>query len=324
MECLAPMSLRADIRSISGTPSWLLLFFARLGALQPDLPMLSASWYPNLELCIHGGVAFTPYKPQFDAIFAGSRVDIREVYAASEGFLAIADRGSGEGMRLIADNGLFCEFVPVAEIDSAQPTRHWLGTIEPGVNYALVLSSNAGLWSYALGDTVRFVDRSPPRLLITGRLAYTLSAFGEHLIAEELDSAIAAAAQSMARQAVEYTVAAEFPAAPGDLGRHSFIIEIAPPVDDAGAAEFAEALDRALCQENADYRDHRLGMHSPRVIAVAPGGFAAWMASRGRSGGQNKVPRVMTDQVLFGALQAYMREQGLTVARSDAERGCRQ
>src|SRR5262249_1113102 len=121
---LAPLSLTADIRSISGTPSWLLLFFSRLAALRPNLPARSTSWYPDLELGIHGGVNFTPYRAQFDAIFSGSRVDLREVYPASEGFIAIADRGGGKGLRLIADNGLFLEFIPVEEVGSPRPTRH--------------------------------------------------------------------------------------------------------------------------------------------------------------------------------------------------------
>ncbi len=314
---LAPLSLAADVRSISGTPSWLLLFFARLAALRPNLPVRSTSWYPDLELCIHGGVNVTPYQAQFDAIFAGSRVDIREVYPASEGFIAIADRGGGEGLRLIVDNGLFLEFIPVEEADSPRPTRLWLSNVVCGVNYAVVLSSNAGLWAYLLGDTVRFVTLRPPRILITGRLAYTLSAFGEHLIAEELEAAVAAAAQTVSRQAGEYTVAAEYPDRSNPLGRHCFVVELA--VDDQHAQRFAEALDHSLAQQNADYRAHRAGMRSPHVIAVQAGGFADWMQARGKAGGQNKVPRVISDQALFAALLAFMGECGHVLARSEGD-----
>jgi hypothetical protein len=314
---LAPLSLAADIRSISGTPSWLLLFFARLSALRPNLPSRSTSWYPDLELCIHGGVNFTPYRAQFDAIFSGSRVDLREVYPASEGFIAIADRGGGEGLRLIADNGLFLEFIPVEEVGSPHPTRHWLGNVVCGVNYAVVLSSNAGLWAYLLGDTVRFVARRPPRILITGRLAYTLSAFGEHLIAEELEAAVAVAARAVSRQAGEYAVAAEYPDRSNPRGRHCFVVEL--PVDDRDARRFAQALDQSLAQQNADYRAHRAGMCSPRVIAVRPGGFVDWMQARGKAGGQHKVPRVIADQALFAALLAFMQERGHVRARSDGE-----
>ncbi|MBV8869933.1 MAG: GH3 auxin-responsive promoter family protein [Acetobacteraceae bacterium] len=307
IECLAPLSLQADIRSLSGTPSWVLAFFAKLAALRPDRPARSTSWYPNLELFVHGGVNFAPYRPQFEGIFAGSRVDMREVYPASEGFIAIADRAHDEGMRLLADNGLFLEFVPVEDIDADRPVRHWLATVECGVNYAVVLSSNAGLFAYVLGDTVRFVSLHPPRVLITGRLAYTLSAFGEHLIAEELETAIQRAAHHIERHATEYTVAAAFPTRPEELGGHSFVVEFTASVDEAALARFAEALDRALAAENADYRDHRAGMRAPEVTAASPGSFVLWMRQRGAEGGQHKVPRVITDPALFDSLRDFLR-----------------
>jgi hypothetical protein len=317
---LAPLSLQADIRSITGTPSWLLMFFAELAALRPDLPARSPYWYPSLELCIHGGVNFTPYAAQFADIFAGSRVDLREVYPASEGFIAIADRGSGEGLRLLVDNGLFLEFVPVEQIDATQPARHWLANIECGVNYAVVLSSDAGLWAYVLGDTVRFVQRHPPRILITGRLAWSLSAFGEHVIVEELDTAIAAASRRVARQAVEFAVAAEVPAALGELGRHRFVVEFQPPADDTAVECFAEALDRSLAAHNEDYRAHRRGMRAPAVTAVRVGSFAEWMRERGKAGGQHKVPRVITEEALFTDLLAFMRGNGRITACSLSKR----
>ncbi|HUN38902.1 MAG TPA: GH3 auxin-responsive promoter family protein [Acetobacteraceae bacterium] len=305
IDALAQASLRADIRTISGTPSWVLPFFARLAELRPNRPRSTESWYPNLELFIHGGVNYAPYRAQFDALLP-LRVDRREVYPASEGFIAIADRSYGEGLRLIIDNGLFFEFVPVDEIDAVQPTRHWLGTIETGVNYAVVLSSNAGLFSYVLGDTVRFVERRPPRVLITGRLSYMLSAFGEHLIGEEIDQAIVEAATSVGATVSDYAVTAVFPAGPLDRGGHRFVVEFAAPVPDAVLAAFANALDTALSEENADYAAHRQMMRAPAVVAVLPGGFAQWMRHRGRLGGQNKVPRVIADPALFADLERFI------------------
>ncbi len=316
LDRLAPLSLTADIRSLSGTPSWVLQFFAKLAALRPDRPARSTSWYPKLELFVHGGINFAPYRPQFEATFLNSRVDMREVYPASEGFLAIADRAYGEGLRLLTDNGLFFEFVPAEEIDAPEPTRHWLANVECGVNYAVVLSSSAGLFAYVLGDTVRFVSRRPPRVLITGRLSYTLSAFGEHLIAEELEAAIQQAARQVARQATEYTVAALYPTRPQERGGHGFVVEFTSPLDQADTAEFAEALDRALADENADYRDHRPGMRAPEVTAVSAGSFAAWMRQRGMEGGQHKVPRVIADQALFACLLDFLREHGRILART--------
>jgi hypothetical protein len=307
---LARLSLAEDIRSIGGTPSWLLLFFAKLAELRPDLPRRLVSYYPNLQLLIHGAVHFGPYEAQFRELLAGSQAELREIYAASEGFIAVADRGSGEGLRLIVDNALFYEFVPIEEIDAERPTRHWLAGIEAGVNYAIVLSSCAGLWSYVLGDTVKFVTLDPPRLLITGRLSYMLSAFGEHLIAEEIETAVAEAASAIGRQVTDYAVGPLYPPTPQQRGRHLFVVEFTAGPPAAGIEGFARLLDAALSRLNADYRAHRAGMEPPRILVAKPGSFAAWMKSRGKIGGQHKVPRVINDQALLGALQDFLRQAG--------------
>jgi len=306
---LARLSLDADIRTLGGTPSWMLLLFERLAALRPDAPKRVASWYPHLELFVHGGVDFAPYRARFAELFAGSGAELREVYPASEGFVATADRNEGEGMRLLADNGIFFEFVPVEEIDLPAPTRHWVADAETGVNYAIVLSTCAGLWSYVLGDTVRLVGRDPPRLLVTGRLSYMLSAFGEHLIGEELEAAVGTAAASIGHAINDWTVTARFPDAAGGRGGHSYLIEFATRPEDAALAAFAAALDADLSRRNLDYQSHRsggFGMDAPSVRAVPPGTFAAWMKSRGKLGGQNKVPRVIHDAALFASLERMM------------------
>lgn len=209
----------------------------------------------------------------------------------------------------MVDSGLFFEFVPVEELDAPSPTRLWLATVEAGVNYALAVSNCAGLWSYIVGDTVRFVETRPPRLLITGRTAYMLSAFGEHLIGEEIEHAVSVAAERIGTTVRDFSVGALFPEASGDLGAHLFIVEFAdgPPPPDRQAA-FLDALDRALGDANDDYRAHRaggFGLDAPRLLAVVPGTFAAWMKGRGKLGGQNKVPRVIADQTLFGDLRAF-------------------
>src|SRR5437660_9090901 len=172
MARLADAVPRAAIRSIAGTPSWLLLFFDELARHHPERRARLVDFFPHLELVIHGGVNFAPYRARFAEWLEGSRAETREVYAASEGVIAGADRGESEGMRVNLDHGIFYEFVPVAEIGGAQPTRHWIGQIETGVDYAPALSSCAGLWAYIVGDIVRFVERDPPRLLATGRLSY--------------------------------------------------------------------------------------------------------------------------------------------------------
>jgi len=208
-------------------------------------------------------------------------------------------------MRLLADNGIFFEFVPVAEIDAPSPTRHWAANAETGVNYAILLSTCAGLWSYVLGDTVRLVERDPPRLLFTGRLSYMLSAFGEHLIGEELEGAIAAAAGAIGHAVNDWTVSARLPAA-GSRGGHHYLVEFAAPPSESALAEFARTLDADLARRNLDYAAHRsggFGMDAPQVRALPPGTFATWMKSRGRLGGQNKVPRVIRDESLFESIE---------------------
>lgn len=301
LERTARASLGADIRVLTGTPSWLLILLERVRALRGGAPP-----YPDLELLVHGGVNFAPYRNRFAALLAGTRAETREVYPASEGFIAGAHRGPDEGMRLNLDNGLFHEFIPVEELDAAAPTRHWIGDAEPGVNYALALTTCAGLWSYVLGDTVRLVGRDPPRLRVTGRTAYGLSAFGEHLIAEEIEAAMAHAAASAGLDVTDWLVGPVFPAAEGELGRHRYLVEFAAPPGPEALARFGAALDAALLTANDDYRAHRAGMAAPEVVALPPGAFAAWMKARGRLGGQNKVPRVVADAARFADYAAAL------------------
>lgn len=311
---MAPASLAADIRAIGGTPSWLLLFFGKLRELRPDLEGKLASWYPDLELVVHGGVNFAPYRDAFRELLSGSRAETREVYPASEGFIAVADRGDGEGLRLLVDNALFFEFVPVAELGSANPRRHWVGNVELDTNYALVLSTAAGLWSYVIGDTVRFVDRSPPRIMITGRTSYSLSAFGEHLIGEEIEDAVATAARKIEAGIADFSVGPIFPAGHDEPGGHLYIVEFEEGIPgEAKLKEFSRAIDERLAAENEDYSVHRaadFGMKPPTVLAAAPGSFAAWMKKRGKLGGQNKVPRVITDEAMLRDLRMFCQHGG--------------
>ncbi|MXW93694.1 MAG: GH3 auxin-responsive promoter family protein [Rhodospirillaceae bacterium] len=306
IELLARGSLDLDIRSISGTPSWLLLLFERLAGLRPDAGRDLTRIWPNLELLVHGGVRFDPYKPQFDSWLRGRPVDYREAYAASEGFIASSDRGFGEGLRLHLDTGLFYEFVPMEDLAAAQPVRHWAGTVETGVDYAILLSTCAGLWSWLLGDTVRFVACDPPRLLVTGRTGYTMSAFGEHLTGEEIDRAVSWAAAEAGLAVSDYAMGAVFPTAGQPLGGHRYVVEFAGGLPEAPALDrFAGALDRDLAAGNEDYAAHRaggFGLRAPDILAVPPGFFAGWMKRRGKLGGQHKVPRIIGDSALFGGL----------------------
>jgi hypothetical protein len=304
---LADRSPLVDIRMISGTPSWLLLFLDK--AMSARGVSRIANLYPNLEMVVHGGVNFAPYRKQFTNLCAGSRAELREVYPASEGFVAMADAGEDQGLRLSLDHGLFFEFVPVEELGTASPTRHWLATVEPGVDYAVVMTTCAGLWAYVLGDTVRLRDQRRTHIEITGRTAQMLSAFGEHVIVAELDQAIAAAADACGVQVADYAVGAEFPGGPrGARGQHRVVVEFAPGVA-VDKGRFAAVFDRHLQEDNDDYRAHRaegVGLDAPHVLSAPHGTFAAWMKSRNRMGGQNKVPRVINDATVLADLCRFV------------------
>ncbi|WP_217363002.1 GH3 auxin-responsive promoter family protein [Roseicella sp. DB1501] len=296
LAALAERTPVAAVRMLSGTPSWLLLLLEALAARHGSPPM------PGLELLVHGGVAWAPYRDRL-APYLPPGCATREVYPASEGFCAIADRGDGEGLRLILDRGVFWEFVPVGEIEAANPTRHWTATLEPGIDYAVVATTCAGLWSYVLGDTVRFLDRRPPRLLVTGRIAYDLSAFGEHLGGEEIERVLLATAGRLGLVVAEYMVGPVF----GPVqGGHHWLVEAAAPVDPTLGPRLAAALDAALMTTNADYAAHRRGgQMAPAEVRLLPGGaFAAWMRAEGKLGGQHKVPRVLADPERFAAAEA--------------------
>jgi hypothetical protein len=302
-----------DIRALGGTASWLLLFLDRLAELFPDRPRTVRAFYPRLELLVYGGVNFAPYRTAFERWVGGASIDLREVYPASEGFIAVADRGIGEGLRVLLDNGLFFEFIPTEEVGSPAPRRFWIGNIETGVNYAMVLSTCAGAWGYLLGDTVRFVDLDPPRLRVTGRTSYMLSAFGEHLIGEEIERAVTEAAEAIGTGVSDFSVGPVFAQGTGTPGGHLFVVEFADPsVAQPRLAEFAGWIDDRLSALNDDYRSHRaggFGMDAPRVELAPPGTFAAWMQARGKLGGQNKVPRVITDADLLGSLRRAAAER---------------
>lgn len=309
MESFAEASRSEDIRMISGVPAWLLIFFDTLCRTGTQNPAKLSSVYRNLEMVVHGGVNFSPYIDRFRDILSESSAELREVYPASEGFLAIADRGFGDGLRMNLDHGIFYEFVPLEELGSESPTRHWIQTVECDVNYAVVMTTCAGLWSYIIGDTVRFVDTATPRVLVTGRTSYYLSAFGEHLIAEEIEDGIATAARSTDLEVTDYSVGPMFPSSQGELGGHIYIVEFAGPTPTPERLErFSTELDRKLCQRNEDYEAHRsggFGLKAPTILPAHTGTFASWMKSRGKLGGQNKVPRIITKIEMLQELIAF-------------------
>lgn len=314
LDRMARLSLQRRIRGLSGAPGWQLVLFDKLASLAPGGSDRVAEFYPQLELLVHGGVGFAPYRQRFEALLEGSGAKLREVYAASEGFVAIADRGTGMGMRLVTDNGLFHEFVPIEELGSTNPTRHWVATVEPEIDYAIVLTTCAGLWAYVIGDAVRFVDTRPPRLLVTGRTSYMLSAFGEHVTGELVEACVLAAAREAGLAVAEFSVGAEFLVDRGAWGRHVHLVEFTGGLPSPPQVEkFRDALDRELASRNEDYAERRavpVGLQAPLVEVMPAGGFQAWLKGRGKLGGQHKVPRVVSDPAILADLRGQAASRG--------------
>jgi hypothetical protein len=305
----ADVSRHEPITLVGGVPSWLLMFFQRLLS-ETGKSSLVEVW-PALKVVVHGGVKFDPYREAFRAIVGSSRVRMLETYACSEGFVAFGDPWT-EQLRLAHDNGIFYEFVPAGELESQNATRHWLGNVECGVNYAVVVSTCAGMWAHVIGDTIRFELRNPPLLTFTGRTRQTLSAFGEHLIGEELEAAIARAAAVAGATVREWHVGPVFEGVPG---YHQYVVEfLDQPAD---LVRFRDRLDAALAERNADYQAHRargVGLPPPAVVLACPGAFEGWMRRRGKLGGQNKVPRVDNTGALTLDLFQFLRESKLAGA----------
>ena len=307
IEIFAEEASKQEITSISGVPAWMLILFERMFA-KAGLDTTSSKLnqlFPQLEMLTHGGVNFAPYYETFRKLLSGTDIDLREVYPASEGFIAIADRGYAEGLKLNLDHGLFFEFVPLEELTSSNPRRFWIDNVETGVNYAIILTTCAGLWSYVIGDTVKFTDTKTPRILVTGRTSYYLSAFGEHVIAEELEDAVARAAKLVENQVNDFSVGPVYPETTSDLGGHIYVVEFENSISEEQLLTFTNEVDQHLARRNEDYQAHRsggFGLKAPKVLVAERGFFSQWMGSRGRLGGQNKVPRVINDEKLLSGL----------------------
>jgi hypothetical protein len=313
LDRLAEHSVRLPVTLVSGVPSWLLVLFERLRQLT-GRERISEVW-PTLRVVVHGGTRFDPYRVLFRRL-VGEGVHFLETYPASEGFVAAEDPRYGL-LRLIPDHGVFFEFVPMEELDDGRPRRHTVTDIVPGVQYAVALTTCAGLWSYVLGDTVCFEQRDPPLLRFTGRTKQFLSAFGEHLIGEEVELAVSLAAESTDAEVIDFHVGPLFPGSPGQPGRHRYLVEFnRVPTD---LSRFAQEIDHALSGLNEDYLAHRHGnltMQAPEVMPLRRGSFAAWLRARGQLGGQHKVPRLdNSGRIGDELLQLFVKSEGELVLR---------
>jgi hypothetical protein len=290
-----------DMTLISGIPPWVQMYFDRLteksGKKIKDL-------FPNFSVLVHGGVNFEPYKTKlFDSI--GGTVAAIETFPASEGFMAFQDSQHAEGLLLNTNSGIFFEFVPAGEIFNPNPTRLSLKDVKVGENYALIINSNAGLWGYNIGDTVKFVSVNPYRLVVTGRIKHFISAFGEHVIGEEVEHSLIKAAEEEGVHITEFTVAPMIEQGEGK-SYHEWFIEFENKPRDLVA--FARKVDDNLRQKNIYYNDLISGnILKPLYIrTVRKNGFIDYMKSIGKLGGQNKVPRLSNDRKIASELEKYL------------------
>ncbi len=302
LERLAQRSRSEPITLVGGVPSWLIALFQRLLELTGKTTI--AEVWPRLEVVVHGGVKFDPYREAFRAMLGSDEIQPQESYPCSEGFIAFGDPESGL-LRLCVDHGLFYEFIPCGQLDRSEPTRHWLGNVQTGVNYAIVVSTCAGLWSHVIGDTVRFESLDPPLLTFTGRTKYCLSAFGEHLINEEIEGAVAAASETTGAAVRDWHVGPVFGNA---MGHHLYIVEFLKAPSDLDT--FRALLDRALSVHNADYRAHRVpgvGLPLPALLVSRPGGIDAWLRAREAWRPAQKLPRLENSGTLTRDVAEFLR-----------------
>lgn len=295
-------TVNQDMSLISGIPPWVQMYFDRLsiktGKKIKDI-------FPNFSLFVYGGVNFDPYRQKlFETI--GQTIDTIETYPASEGFIAYQDSQSEEGLLLLSNSGIFFEFIPADEYFNENPTRLSIEEVEIGINYAVIINSNAGLWGYSIGDTIKFVSKSPHRLLVTGRIKHFISAFGEHVIGEEVEKAMqATCAKFPETEIVEFTVAPEVTPNEG-LPLHEWFVEFATIPHDLIA--FENELDLQLRQLNTYYDDLISGaiLRPLKVRGLKRNSFINYMKSIGKLGGQNKVPRLSNDRKIADKLIPFL------------------
>lgn len=296
IEKLAESTIKENVTSISGVPTWTLVLFKRILEITGKQTM-SEVW-PSLELYMHGGVSFTPYKEQFKKII-GKDINYLEMYNASEGFFAAQDIPGSEGMLLFTDHGIFMEFMPVSEYGKKEPQTVSLQDVELGKNYALIISTNGGLWRYLVGDTVQFVSLKPFRIKVSGRLKHYINAFGEEVIVDNTDKAIAMASNLTGAIVNDYTAAPVYFSESAN-GAHEWLIEFEKEPESLEL--FTKELDAALKSINSDYEAKRhksIALGLPVVHAMKKGAFAEWLRSKGKLGGQHKVPRLSNDRTMI-------------------------
>jgi hypothetical protein len=296
IEKLAQSTIKENVTSISGVPTWTLVLFKRI--LEITGKSCMAEVWPSLELYMHGGVSFTPYKEPFGKLI-GKDIHYLEMYNASEGFFAASDKPGEEGMLLFLDHGVFMEFMPVGEYGKIQPKTIGLRDVQLYKNYALVISTNGGLWRYLLGDTIQFTSLRPYKIKVSGRLKHYINAFGEEVIVDNTDKAISIACKKTGAIVTDYTAAPVY-FSDSAAGAHEWLIEFEKLPENMG--QFANELDAALKNINSDYDAKRykdMALRLPVLHPLKKGVFAEWLRKKGKLGGQHKVPRLSNERTLL-------------------------
>lgn len=303
VDAIVDETLNADMRLISGIPPWCQMYFDRLSAKTGGKKIKDI--FPNFKLFVYGGVNYEPYRARIEESI-GFAIDSIETYPASEGFIAFQDSQRDKSLLLLTDAGMFYEFIPAEEYFNNNPIRLSLEDVELDKNYALILNTTAGLWGYSIGDTIKFVSKNPYRILVTGRIKHYISAFGEHVIGEEVEQALMSVAKEEGVDIVEFTVAPQVNPAKGELPYHEWFIEFGKKPADMKA--FALKIDRALQKKNIYYFDLIEGnILQPLVIqCLQKDAFINYMRAQGKLGGQNKVPRLSNDRKIADELMKYI------------------
>jgi hypothetical protein len=303
VDAIVKETVTEDMRLISGIPPWCQMYFDRLSAVSGGKKIKDI--FPNFKLYVHGGVNYEPYRARMEESI-GFKIDSIETYPASEGFIAFQDSQKEKGLLLMVDAGIFYEFIPSDEYFNDNPTRINLKDVELDKNYALIMNTSAGLWGYSLGDTVKFVSKNPYRIVVSGRIKHYISAFGEHVIGEEVEQALMSVAAEEGVDVIEFTVAPQVSPTAGELPYHEWFIEFGKEPKDLAA--FALKVDKALQQKNIYYFDLIEGnILQPLIVrSLKKDTFINYMRSQGKLGGQNKVPRLSNDRKIADELNTYI------------------
>ena len=305
IEKMARTTIEENVTSITGVPTWTVVLLQKILEITGKKHILEI--WPNLEVFIHGAVAFPPYKELFRTLIPSDGMRYMETYNASEGFFGIQDQRNSDEMLLMLDYGIFYEFIPFEELDKEEPNALGLDQVETGKNYAMVITTNAGLWRYRIGDTVKFTSTSPFRIKITGRTKHFINAFGEELIIENAEAAITEACKQTSSVISNFTAAPRY-LGDGQKGSHEWVVEFTKSPDNR--EKFAEVLDSTLRKINSDYDAKRykdLALEAPLIHFVEEGTFYNWMKKRGKLGGQNKVPRLSNSREYLDELLEIMK-----------------